>query len=214
MSCQSCKGLQPVAPAFPPTIILSCHECQRPAPLVPMRSTFCFDDTNKGQYLTNADRINRRRAWEIFEKVENKDSAVRAMLADTEPKSQGGAPDRIFHIFENDEERVLYKIGQRAHISQYPNITDFQIPYANKPIQYTSTVLASIAKNAAAITTGPCPNEPKSKSLTNDERLFNQKSLNLYVKVSTQTGLYPKSPYKFASTEEYLMYKKYKAINC
>ncbi len=214
MSCQSCKGLQPAAPAFPPTIILSCHECQRPAPLVPMRSTFCFDNTNKGKYLTNADRINRRRAWEMFEKVENNDSAVRAMLADTVPNPQGGAPDRIFYIFENDEDRVLYKTGQRAHISQYPNITDFEIPYANKPIQYTSTVLAAISKSAAAITTGPCPNEPKSKPLTNDERLFNQKSLNLYVKVSTQTGLYPKSPYKFASTEEYLMYKKYKAINC
>ena len=143
MSCQSCKGLQPPAPAFPPTIILSCRECQRPAPLVPMRSTFCYDDTNKGKYLTNADRINRRRAWEIFEKVENKDSAVRAMLADTVPGPQGGAPDRIFHIFENDEERVLYKTGQRAHIAQYPNIKDFEIPYANKPIQYTSTVIAA-----------------------------------------------------------------------
>jgi len=179
-----------------------------------MRSTFCFSNTKKGVYLTNADIINHRRAWEVFEKIENKDSAVRDMLANTVPKSQGGAPDRIFHIFESDEERVLYKSGQRAHITQYPDITDFQIPYANKPIIYTSTVVAAIAKSGAAITTGPCPNEPKSKPLTNEERLFNQKSLNLYAKVSTQTGLYPKSPYKFASTEEYLMYKKYKAINC
>ena len=217
MSRPTCKGPAVPPPEFPPTITISCHEVPRPPPLVPMRSTFCY--VNTSQYVSHADIIDNKRKWETFERIENNDSIVLNRLAQTVPTPVNGGPtgtDRVFYNFINNEERNDYLAGQRAHIATYPTVTDFVVPYSKKPIPYTSTVVAALQSiNYDYITLpGGCPNVNKGKPKSREELLNEQKALNLFVLVSTQTALYPKSPYKFSGMDEYLTYKKYKETHC
>jgi hypothetical protein len=167
--------------------------------------------------LTSADVINRRRQWEAFERIENYNSAILNRLANTVPTPQGGGGDRdngVFYIFANQDERDDYLAGQRAHVRVLPNETDFDVPYSNRPVPYTSSVVSTLAAINPEMITGPCPNDKPGKPIPYEELMNNRKALSVYIKVSTQTGLYPKSPYKFKNAEEYLMYKKYINLNC
>ena len=68
MNTIRCKGPPVPPPEFPPTLVVSCREVERPAPLEPMRSTFCYK--NAATYLTSAEVIERRRQWDAFERIE------------------------------------------------------------------------------------------------------------------------------------------------
>jgi len=213
MNTIRCRGPPIPPPEFPPTLVVSCREVERPMPLEPMRSTFCYENTSAN--LTAADIIDRRKQWDTFERVENYNSAILNQLGETVPKPQNGERDgSVFYNFANQKERNDYLAGQRAHVRALPNVNDFVVPYANKPIPYTSSVISTLATVNPQMMTGPCPNERPGKPISYEELISNRKGLSIYIKVSTQTGLYPKSPYKFKNTEEYLMYKKYVNLNC
>jgi len=205
------------APEFPPTLVVSCREVELPIPLEPMRSTFCY--VNESKYLSGADVIEHRRQWDTFERIENYNSIILDKLAQTVPKPHNGTAGNgygggIFYNFIDQQERNDYLAGQRAHITALPNVDDFLIPYSKKPIPYTSSVISTLATESGVITIGPCPEEKVGKPIPYEELLNNRKAQNVYIKVSTQTALYPKSSYKFSNAQEYLMYKQYKEANC
>jgi len=176
------------------------------------RSTFCYVNTSK--FLSKQDLIDNQRNWETFERVENTNSIVRQQLANTVPNSVTSGGERVWYQFTDNEERIAYKLGQFAHIAKYPDVSDFLVPYSDRPIQYTSSVTSSIAKLLPnECVDCACPKPILGKPITDEERLKNIKAANLYVKVSTQTGLYPKSPYHYGSAEEYLLYKRYVSMN-
>jgi len=183
-------------------------------PLEPARSTFCYKNTSS--LLTSADIINRKQQWDTFERIENYNSAIHKRLTEIVPSPQNNVYDgSIFYNFANQNERNDYLAGQRAHVLAFPNLTDFNVPYAKRAIPYTSSVISTLKAVSPATTgVGPCPNEKPGKPIPYEELMNNRKALSVYIKVSTQTGLYPKSPYKFKNADEYLMYKKYVSLNC
>ena len=208
-----CPPPPPPPPLFPPTIILSCKEPYRaPAPL-PARSTFCYSTT--GKFFSKQDLIDDKRRWETFERVENYNSIVREELANTVPAT--GTPSErggVWYQFKDNQERIEYKMGQFAHVGKFPTLADFIVPYSNKVIPYTSSVLSSIASLPINTTTNcACERPVLGKTISVDERQSNIKALNLFIRVSTQTARFPKSPYRFESAEEYLLYKRYVSMN-
>jgi hypothetical protein len=74
---------------------------------------------------------------------------------------------------------------------------------------YTSSIFSIIESLPLTIITGP-PTQIIPKSSDYSEILENRKAKNLYIGVSTFTAKYPKSPYKFSSNDDYLLYKKYR----
>jgi len=178
--------------------------------VTPDRSTFCYVNTSK--FISDQDNIANKQNWETFERVENNDAAVRLQLANTVP-SLTSVGERVWYQFADDAERLAYRAGRRAHIAAFPTVSDFAIPYSDKPIPYTSTVLSTITTlTAVECVNCVCP-LPTGRPISEDERIANAKAASIYVKASTQTSLYPKSPYRFASADEYLLYKRYVSMN-
>jgi hypothetical protein len=207
-----CPPLPPPPPLFPPTIILSCTEPYRAPPPLPVRSTFCYSTT--GKFFSKQELIDDKRRWETFERVENHNSIVREELANIVPATGIGQVERVWYQFKDNQERTEYKMGQFAHIAKLPSVTDFIQPYSNRTIPYTSSVLSSIASLPINTTTNcACERPVLGKTIPVDQRLSDIKALNLFVRVSTQTAKYPKSPYRFDSAEEYLLYKRYVSMN-
>ena len=159
-----------------------------------------------------------QKQWDTFEKVENRNSIVHSTLVGLKNtpgsanllQSGDNVSDSLFYTFTGADELQEYRQGRLNHVQEYPTVTDFVVPYANKPIQ-----VGDIIGNAEIFGEPRCcPNITKTIPLTNAERLKNRNALNLYIAVSTHTELYPKSPYKFKSNDDYLMYKNYILTNC
>ena len=114
--------------------------------------------------------------------------------------------DSIYYLFSGEGELQDYRQGRLNHVTEYPTVNDFVVPYSQRPTYSVSDIIGNANIFPGIVVD---PRIDKSKVLTNDERLANITALNLYVKVSTQTALYPKTPYKFTSNQEYLLYKNY-----
>jgi hypothetical protein len=202
------------------------HHCGTPArePYVaPFRSTFCYINTTKF-YLAQNDIIALKAQWTKFEDIENHDSIVYNRLVNSVPGPTGFFIDKAWYQFANDNERQIYLKGQAHHIAEYPSVSDFQIPYSKKLVNYSSSVLQTLSTiypsliintspissiSSALISTTAQLNPPQQSS---EEVLKNKTAQNIYVRVSTQNGLFPKSPYKFKGDGEYLLYKVYKSV--
>lgn len=196
-------------PEFPPTIILSCREVLKKQPVIPARSTFCFVNTQK--FLSKGEIEERRYNWDTFEEIENFNSVVREQLATVVPDATNTTIERQYYKFTGESQRRAFKAGQLLHLLKYPDVSDFFVPYSNKPIPYTSSVLTTLSglgSNAAIDC--KCPNPVLGKPITNEQRIENIKALNTYIKASTHNARFPKSPYRFAGADEYLQYKRYK----
>ena len=193
----------------------SCRECTKPPPLVPDRSTFSYPRTaTANRYISNQESIANQNNWNTFEAIENTNSAILKQLANTVPKVGSGINERVWHQFTDDAEKTAYRLGQLAHVAAFPTVSDFTVPYSNRPIPYISSVISSIKSLPPnECVNCPCLRPVTGKPISSDEKLTNTKALNTYVKVSTQTGLYPKSPYRFTSSDEYLLYKRYVSMN-
>ena len=74
---------------------------------------------------------------------------------------------------------------------------------------YISSILSLVENQPLNIILGP-PTQILPKSSDYSEILENRKAKNLFIGVSTFTAKYPKTPYKFGSNDEYLLYKKYR----
>jgi len=174
--------------------------------IVPQRSTFCFVNTTT--FLYHSDLFALKKQWETFERIENYNSIIYSTINGTGIPEKGADSETnpLFYTFTSDAELQEYRQGRLNHISEYPAVNDFVVPYAQKPL----AVKDIINDTNIFYTTPCCKNIDKSKLLTNDERLNNITALNLYVRVSTQTAMYPKSPYKFQSAQEHLLYNTYK----
>jgi hypothetical protein len=120
-----------------------------------------------------------------------------------------------FYQFSGSDEKTAYKMGQLAHTVVYPKNNSFQVPYASRPIPYTSSVLSTIHSfiPISTVTSTFCTNfQPGTPTIDADSLLQNSVGINLYIRVSTQISQYPKSPYKFASGSEYIKYIQYKNL--
>ena len=74
---------------------------------------------------------------------------------------------------------------------------------------YMSSIMSMVENLPLNIIYGP-PTQILPKSSDYSEILENRKAKNLYIGVSTFVNKYPKTPYKFSSNDEYLLYKKYR----
>jgi hypothetical protein len=210
-----CKPV-PIKPSTPITTIFSCHEPTQDPVVLPMRSTFCFPaSTMKYKSITEIRQLKNQ--WDTFERIENINSIVLNTLANKLPtEASSGTSAPTFYQFTGSDENTAYNQGQLAHTVTYPDVVDFLVPYASKPIPYTSTVLSTMkSKNydpgippgASTFCSNILPTLPR---LDNDILLRNKNGLNLYVRVSTQIAQFPKSPYKFSSNNEYITYNEFK----
>lgn len=210
----------PIQPSTPITTIFSCHEPVQDPVVMPMRSTFCFPaSTMKYKSITEIRQLKNE--WDTFERIENINSIVLNNLANKLPsEASSGTSEPVFYQFSGSDEKTNYNLGQLAHTVTYPEVTDFLVPYAAKPIPYTSTVLSTMkSKNydpgippgASTFCSNILPTLPRKDS---DILLRNRNALNLYVRVSTQIAQFPKSPYKFSSSAEYITYNEYKRTLC
>jgi len=200
----------------PQTIILSCHEPTQDPVQEPLRSTFCFPSSSFFNQ-SHQDILELKNQWNTFERIENYNSIVLNTLAQELPKESGSSvTDSVFYQFNSSQEKTTYKLGQLYHTVVYPDVVDFQQPYASRPIPYTSTVLSTIKGQTYVDlpSTIVCSKFIPPPPLDQDTVLNNRLGLNIYVRVSTQNALFPKSPYKFASNKEYITYMNYKNINC
>lgn len=175
------------------------------------RSTFSFINTTRS-YLTQDEIIKLRSQWETFERIENYNSIVYSSIVGKPISPVGDTViESVFYKFSGDVELQDYKQGRLNHIAEYPSVSDFVVPYSQRPLNSVSDIIGNADIFPGVIID---PRIDKSKVLTNDERLANINALNLFVKVSTQTSLYPKTPYKFSSNQEYLLYKNYLQTKC
>ena len=184
-----------------------CCSGERPV-IVPQRSTFCFVH-NTEYFLKHSEIFTLKQQWDTFERIENYNSIVYSTINGTgtlQTQASDSPTTPLFYTFTSDAELQDYKQGRLNHIAEYPAVADFVVPYANKPL----AIRDIIGDPNIFYITPCCQNIDKSKLLTNNERLYNQTGLNLFVRVSTQTAMYPKSPYKFQSAQEYLLYNNYK----
>ena len=210
----------PIQPSTPITTIFSCHEPVQDPVVMPMRSTFCFPESTM-KYKSKLEIMQLRNQWNTFERIENINSIVLHNLGNRLPtEASSGTSAPVFYQFTGSDEKTNYNLGQLAHTVTYPEVTDFLVPYASKPIPYTSTVLSTmktknydpgIPPGASTFCSNILPTLPPKDS---DILLRNKNALNLYVRVSTQISQFPKSPYKFASNSEYITYNEYKRILC
>ena len=180
----------------------------------PLRSTVCFINTSKS-YITNAEYITLQKMWNKFEQVENHDAEVYNRLINTLPKP---TMERPWYQFSGDEERQLYLSGQINHILEFPLVSSFQTSYSNKKLEYVSSVLEQLSTLNANPSTEVLPSSvcycdvAKIPQKPSEQILKDRIGLNLYVRVSTQNFLYPKSPYRFINNQEYLTYKSYEMV--
>uniref|UniRef100_A0A6C0DS93 Uncharacterized protein n=1 Tax=viral metagenome TaxID=1070528 RepID=A0A6C0DS93_9ZZZZ len=181
--------------------------------LPPDRSSFCY--INSSKFISDRDNIANKQNWATFERVENNNSAILLRLANTVPTGGvANGSDRIWYQFADDAEKIAYRQGRRDHIAAFPTVSDFTIPYSDRPIPYTSTVLSTLASlPQPAVPINCICSLPTGRLISDDERISNAKGASVYVKASTQTALYPKSPYRFSSADEYLLYKRYVSMN-
>jgi hypothetical protein len=185
--------------------------------LPPDRSSFCY--VNRSKFISDRDNIANKQNWATFERVENNNSAILLRLANTVPIGTSGSGggdrgDRIWYQFADDAEKMAYRQGRRDHIAAFPTVSDFMVPYSDRPIPYTSTVLSTLASlPQPAVPINCICSLPTGRLMSDDERISNAKAASVYVKASTQTALYPKSPYRFSSADEYLLYKRYVSMN-
>ena len=190
--------------------------------VAPFRSTFCYINKTKF-YLPQNDIIALKEQWTKFEDVENHDSIIYNRLVNSVPTQQGICFDKPWYKFVNDTERQIYLNGRLHHIAEYPSVSDFQIPYSQKLITYSSSVLQTLStlypssiintqpiSSLATIASTPSQLNPPQQSPS--QILKNRTAQNLYVRVSTQNYTFPKSPYKFKGSGEYLMYKAYASV--
>jgi hypothetical protein len=204
---------KPLKPALPPiatfrrTCCLGNNKTPDPEPL---RSTYCFSSDGLTQ-ITKAELITMKRQWDTFERIENINSVVLNRLASIVPKNPADA-EPPFYIFASNQERQDYIQGRFFHLRRDPRNPELEVPFARKPIPYTSSVVAAIMKLPPAPREGPCPCDAPSTAVNSSEIVTNRKDLSLYVRVSTFNARFPKSPYKFSGNDEYLIYKKYKDI--
>jgi hypothetical protein len=176
---------------------------------IPLRSTVCFVNTNT-PFISNAEYIRLQDQWKKFEEVETHDAEVYNRLINELPVAVTESP---WYQFANNNERQDYLSGQRNHIIEFPSVSSFQIPYSKKKLEYVSSVLQQIS----TLNSAGYPKPIKPAICNCDTAIIPQKpseqiikdraGLNLYVRVSTQSFLYPKSPYRFTNNEEYLSYK-------
>jgi hypothetical protein len=76
-------------------------------------------------------------------------------------------------------------------------------------ITYYSSITSVIATLPVIPITGP-PTQIIPVSIPFSDSMENKKARNLFIAVSSFTGKFPKSPYKFSSSDEYVLYKKYR----
>lgn len=76
-------------------------------------------------------------------------------------------------------------------------------------ITYYSSITSIIATLPVIPITGP-PTQVIPVAMPYSDLLENKKAKNLFIAVSSFTGKFPKSPYKFTSSDEYVLYKKYR----
>jgi len=206
-----------------------------------MRSTFSYDASGV-QYRSRAELTDLVRQWNTFERIENYNFIVLNKLATIIPSAPGQLDGSVFLRPADYDEKIDYTKGQLAHIARYPDISDFLVPYANReipysqstissffstftstmtvPITYTSTYTSTYMSSMLSIVQhlpynpvyGP-PTQIIPVSSDYSEILQKRKARNLYISVSSFTAKYPKSPYKFSSSDEYLLYKKYRDTN-
>jgi hypothetical protein len=160
---------------------------------------------SKNIYITRQDISDRKRQWDTFERIENFNSIARNNLANSLPT----ATSQVFYNFVDNSEKLDYTNGQIQHVERYPDISDFLVPYSRKDIPYTPTVIAALQFVPSETILGPCPGDPVPKSPAVIDPVGYRKSRDVYVRVSTQQAQFPKSPYKFGSNQEYLLYKKF-----
>ena len=209
----------PIQPSTPITTIFSCHEPTQDPVVLPMRSTFCFPASTM-KYKSKLEISQLKHQWDTFERIENINSIVLHTLANKLPvEAATGTSAPAFYQFTGSDEKTAYNQGQLAHTVTYPDVVDFLVPYASKPIPYASTILSTISGTKYPyISTGTstfCSNLlPTLPRKDSDILLRNKNALNLYVRVSTQIAQFPKSPYKFASNNEYITYNEYKRTLC
>lgn len=180
-----------------------CFKESNLVPVIPYRSTFCFKNDTRA-YLAYTDIITLKRQWDMFEQVENTDSIFYSTI-------NGGGTVESFYLFNNQAEKLDYEQGRLNHIAEYPDNQDFTVPYSKKPRNVKSIIGNP---NIFPVTEDCCPNFDRSNVITNNQLLRNTTGINLYVKVSTQKAMFPKSPYKFSGNDEYLLYKTYEQTLC
>jgi hypothetical protein len=176
------------------------------------RSTFCYANTNTMK-LTHSEETIKRRQWEIFERVENINSAIWISILNQGGFSSGysnstNAP--IFYTFTSNEERANYLAGQAAHVREYPDVSGFITPYAQRPYPVISSYSSYTDISSATV----CPKADVSKIVSAERELLNPKDLSLYAQVSTYNATFPRSPYKFQSNTDYTNYTKIKKLIC
>ena len=206
-------------------------------PIIPQRSTFCFKHDTRA-YLNFNEIMTMKKQWDTYERVENYNSIVYSTIVGLSPPLPAtpipppplpatpipppplpatptpvirpstistGSANIIFYNFQNQEELLDYNQGKLQHIAEYPDVSDFCVPYSKKP----TNIAGVFNSNGYFI-----EKSIKSNLIDNSERLTNTTGRNLYVLVSTQKSLFPKSPYKFSGNDEYLLYKRYESNNC
>lgn len=185
-------------------------------PIIPQRSTFCFKHDTRA-YLNFNEIMTMKKQWDTYERVENYNSIVYSTIVGLSPLPatptpvirpstiSTGSANIIFYNFQNQEELLDYNQGKLQHIAEYPDVSDFCVPYSKKP----TNIAGVFNSNGYFI-----EKSIKSNLIDNSERLTNTTGRNLYVLVSTQKSLFPKSPYKFSGNDEYLLYKRYESNNC
>jgi len=177
-----------------------------------IRSSFCYKNTSPLK-LTLAEELVKKQQWAKFEEVDKINSFTYNSII-----SQGGISSGysnstnspIFYTFQSHKEISDYSAGQRAHIFEYPDISGFVIPYA----QRTYPIIGQDISGQDISGHPSCPKADVSKIQSAKRLLFNTKDLTLYNQVSTFNAKFPRSPYKFQSNTDYITYSKIKKLIC
>lgn len=177
------------------------------------RSSFCYKNTNVLK-LTLAEELVKKQQWAKFEEIDTNNSLTYNSII-----SQGGVPSGysnstnspIFYTFQSQQEYKDYSAGQRAHIFEYPDLSGFAIPYAQRivPVAFGQDISGQSSDQDII-----CPKADVSKIQSAKRLLLNNKDLTLYSQVSTFNAKFPRSPYKFQSNTEYISYSKIKKLIC
>ena len=88
-------------------------------------------------------------------------------------------------------------------------LTTIVSTYTSSITTYYSSITSIIQSLPVIPITGP-PTQIIPVSIPFSDSLENKKAKNLFIAVSSFTGKFPKSPYKFSSSNEYVLYKKYR----
>jgi hypothetical protein len=88
----------------------------------------------------------------------------------------------------------------------YPITSSFTSTLVSSPISSIYSLIRALPPNP---TIGP-PNQLIPVSVPLSKYVEDKKARSLFITVSTFTAKFPKSPYKFASSDEYVLYKRYR----